>query len=380
MGVGLYIHIPFCKSKCMYCDFCSYSGKEKMMIEYAHALKKEILLSGKGRRIETVFIGGGTPTYLCLDAWELISKSLKELNIDDRAEFTVECNPGTIDIDKLKLFKKTGVNRISIGLQAWQDSLLKSIGRIHTRQEFIDSFNMVRAEGFENINVDIMFGLPGQGLEDLKETIEELAKLNPEHISCYSLIVEGNTPFGKLYEKGELKLPDEDLEREMYEEAVKLLNEKGYSQYEISNFSKETFQCKHNIKYWKAEEYIACGLGAHGYVEGRRYRNQENIKKYIQAVKETGSSVVESHKNSLKDEIEEFMFMGLRMVEGVSEDEFYKRFGLSLWDLYEDVLNKFIKLNLLKWRDGRLSIKAEALGISNSIMCEFILDNSCEVL
>ena len=149
MGVGLYIHIPFCKSKCMYCDFCSYSGKEKMMIEYAHALKKEILLAIKGRSIDTVFIGGGTPTYLCLDAWELISKSLKELNIDDRAEFTVECNPGTIDIDKLKLFKKIGVNRISIGLQAWQDSLLKSIGRIHTRQEFIDSFNMVRAEGLK---------------------------------------------------------------------------------------------------------------------------------------------------------------------------------------------------------------------------------------
>lgn len=377
MGVGLYIHIPFCKSKCMYCDFCSYSGKDNMMIEYAHALNKEILLALKGRSIDTVFIGGGTPTYFCLEAWEIISHSLKELNINNMVEFTVECNPGTIDSEKLKLLKKIGVNRISVGLQAWQERLLKSIGRIHSREEFIDCFNMVRAHGFDNINVDIMFGLPGQSLSDLKETIEEVAKLNPEHISCYSLIVEEDTPFGRLYEKGELKLPDEDLERKMYDEAVRLLNEKGYKQYEISNFSKSGLQCKHNIKYWKAEEYIACGVAAHGYVDGVRYRNEENIKKYIKEINESGLSVVESYKNSKKDDIEEFMFMGLRMTEGVSEDEFYNRFGLSLWELYEEVIKKFIKLDYLEHKDGHLSIKPQALGISNSIMCEFILDKNC---
>ncbi|SCN21762.1 Oxygen-independent coproporphyrinogen-III oxidase 1 [Clostridium sp. N3C] len=376
MGVGLYIHIPFCKSKCMYCDFCSFSGKENMMIDYTHALCKEILLAGKGKNIETVFIGGGTPTYLCLEAWELIGNCLKELNISDKAEFTVECNPGTIDIDKLKMLKKLGVNRISIGLQAWQDNLLKSIGRIHTRDEFIDCFNMVRSQGIDNINVDIMFGLPDQRLSDLKETVEELSKLNPEHISCYSLIVEENTPFGKLYEKGRLKLPDEDLEREMYDEAVKLLEQKGYKQYEISNFSKDGFQCKHNIKYWKTEEYVACGLAAHGYVDGIRYRNEENIKKYIRTVNELGLSVVESYKNTKEDDIEEFMFMGLRMLEGVSEDEFYNRFGLSLWDLYGEVITKFIKINYLEYKDRHISINPKALGISNSIMCEFILDKN----
>lgn len=374
MGVGLYIHIPFCKSKCMYCDFCSFSGKENMMMEYTHALSKEILIAGRGRSIETVFIGGGTPTYLSLEAWELIGQSLREINIKDKAEFTVECNPGTIEVDKLNMLKKIGVNRISIGLQAWQDRLLKGIGRIHTKDQFAESFKMVRAYGFNNINVDIMFGLPNQTLKDLKETIEEVAKLNPEHISCYSLIVEENTPFGKMYERGELKLPDEDLEREMYDESVRLLGENGYKQYEISNFSKEGFQCKHNIKYWKAEEYIGCGLAAHGYLDGVRYRNEENIKKYIKIVNETGLSTVESYKNTMKDNIEEFMFMGLRMTKGVSEDEFYNRFGISIWKLYEEVINKFIKLNYLEYKDRHLSIKSKALGISNSIMCEFILD------
>lgn len=364
----------------MYCDFCSYSGKDNMMFEYTHALCKEIVNAGKGRRIDTVFIGGGTPTYLSLEAWELIGQSLKELDIVDGAEFTVECNPGTVDFHKLKLLKEIGVNRISIGLQAWQDKLLKSIGRIHTRDEFISCFNMVREQGFNNINVDIMFGLPNQELSDLEETIEELAKLSPEHISCYSLIVEDNTPFGKLYEKGELKLPDEELERVMYDTSVKLLEKKGYKQYEISNFSKNGFQCGHNIKYWKAEEYIACGLAAHGYLDGTRYRNQENIKKYISKVNESGLSVVESYKNTLKDDVEEFMFMGLRMIEGVSEDEFYSRFGISLWDMYGEVINKFIKLNYLEHKGGRVFIEPKALGVSNSIMCEFILDKDCEIL
>lgn len=345
-----------------------------MMMEYTRALCDEILLTCTNKSIKTIFIGGGTPTYLSLEAWELINNTINRLNIESDCEFTVECNPGTIDVSKLQLFKKMGVNRISIGLQAWQNEHLKRLGRIHTREEFIHSYNLIREQGFENINIDIMFGLPSQRLEDLEETIEGVASLNPQHISCYSLIVEEETPFGILYKSGKLQLPEEEEERSMYERAVELLYDKGFKQYEISNFAKDDYKCRHNIVYWKLEPYIGCGAGAHGYLKRIRYRNEENIKKYIEAVNVSSVSVVESNVNSIEDEMEEYMFMGLRMQEGVSEEAFYKRFDIDINIIYGVIINKYINLKLMEKKDGRIFLNYNGIQLSNSIMSDFILD------
>ncbi|WP_139904057.1 radical SAM family heme chaperone HemW [Clostridium thermarum] len=374
MGIALYIHIPFCKSKCMYCDFCSYSGSESMMMEYTRALCDEILLKCINKSISTIFIGGGTPTYLSLEAWELLKNTIERLRLEPGAEFTVECNPGTIDVDKLKVLKSMGVNRISIGLQAWQNNLLKKIGRIHTVEDFVKSYNLIREMDFDNVNVDIMFGLPTQKQQDLEDTIEAVTCLQPEHISCYSLIVEEDTPFGELYKKGKLQLPEEDEERAMYEKAVELLEKKGYAQYEISNFAKGGYECRHNIVYWTLGDYIGCGAGAHGYVRDIRYRNEENIKKYIKAVSVSMLSAIESNKNSLVDEMEEYMFMGLRMLSGVEEAEFRRRFGVDIGSVYGEVIEKYIKLKLLERKNGFIVLNHSGIQLSNTVMSDFILD------
>jgi len=371
-GIALYIHVPFCKQKCLYCDFPSFSGKEELMAEYAEALSKEIENVPK-RKINTIFIGGGTPTYLCLEGWKIIKSSIDKLCKSDDLEFTIEANPGTLDKEKLIFFKEMGVNRISMGLQASQDSLLKSLGRIHNLEQFKESFKMARECGFDNINVDIMFGLPGQSLEDLKETLEKVIALKPEHISCYSLIVEEGTPFYKLYEEERLSLPDEDLEREMYKSAVDTLQGEGYLQYEISNFSKVGRECKHNIVYWSLEEYIGCGSGAHSYFEGKRYSNEQQIVNYIERLKRMNSAVVEEYVNTSKDDMEEFMFMGLRKVEGISEEEFFSRFKVNINSVYGKVIDKYVKQELCIRSNGRIFLSSRGIEISNTIMADFII-------
>ena len=358
----------------MYCDFCSYGKAESLMTAYTRALCDEILLTCNGKLIDTVFIGGGTPTYLSLEAWNILKKTIKQLVITEKAEFTVECNPGTIDEEKLQILKEVGVNRISIGLQAWQDRLLKKLGRIHSKNDFINSYELIRRFGFKNINVDIMFGLPDQSEEDFKETLSNVAELNPEHISSYSLIVEEDTPFGVLYKEDKLKLPDEEQERRMYEEAVIFLKEKGYLQYEISNFSRQGFECRHNSTYWELKEYIGCGAGAHSYVKCIMYNNIENIEKYIQSVNCSGHGIVESRENSVKDNMEEFMFMGLRMTKGVSKKEFYNRFRVSIGQVYEDVIKKYRTLNMLVDNGDNLYLTELGIQLSNTVMSDFILD------
>lgn len=371
--VSLYIHIPFCAKKCMYCDFPSFCGKENLMIDYANSLSKEISVSAGDKLIKTIFIGGGTPTYLSLSAWKIIGEAIKKLNKTANLEFSVECNPGTISIEKLSYFREIGVNRLSIGLQAWQDELLKALGRIHTLNEFLNGYKMARSYGFNNINIDVMFGLPSQTLEDLKETLQEVTSLQPEHISCYSLIVEEGTQFYSLYEKGALKLPDEDVEREMYEEAIKFFESNGYRQYEISNFSKLGYECRHNLVYWQLENYIGCGAASHSYVNGKRYRNEENIEKYIQHIRNRGCAVIEEIENSQEDDIEEFMFMGLRKITGIEEYIFEHRFKKTLDSVYSDVINKHIKNHLLAREGGRLFLTPKGIELSNSVMSDFIL-------
>lgn len=371
-NVALYIHIPFCKQKCLYCDFPSFAGKEDCMFDYAAALAKEIN-SIRDKKIKTIFIGGGTPTYLSLAGWEMIGESISKLDMCDDLEFTVEGNPGTFTSGILNFLKKIGVNRISIGLQAFQDSLLKQLGRIHTIEDFKQSFQMARNLGFDNINVDLMFGLPSQTLKQWMETLENVTNLNPEHLSCYSLIVEEGTAFYKRFEKGTLNLPDEETERTMYAQTIEYLKEKGYIQYEISNFAKNNMTCRHNLVYWEMDEYIGCGAAAHSYSDGFRYRNEENIEKYIEKINIDCCAIVEKTKNSFKDDMEEFMFMGLRKNVGVSKSEFRKRFDKDIDSVYREVINKYVSNGFMKENDNNIFLTYEGIEISNVIMAEFLL-------
>lgn len=372
LPAALYIHIPFCKSKCLYCDFPSFSCMENLMEGYSIALARDIRSIGD-TEIKTIFIGGGTPTYLSLKAWQNISKALSDLNLGKNIEFTVEGNPGTFTEEKLKFLKGIGVNRLSIGLQAWQDDILKRLGRIHTLYEFLKSYKLARKLQFSNINIDLMFGLPGQNISEWKDTLKNVIYLNPEHISCYSLIVEEGTPFYDMYEKGELNLPEEDEEREMYDFAVDFLGENGYKQYEISNFSKKGMSCKHNLVYWNLQPYIGCGVSANSYLNGCRYRKCKDIEQYIQESAKNDFLKFDFHRNSVKDDMEEFIFMGLRKIEGISMSEFKNRFNTDIYNIYESVIDKHIRYGTLIKNGDRLYLSKRGIQVSNSVMCEFIL-------
>lgn len=371
--ISLYIHIPFCKQKCLYCDFPSYGCKENLMLSYAKALSKEID-SLKDMNMKTIFIGGGTPTYLSLEAWNIIKKSIDSLKKDKNIEFTVECNPGTIDKDKLSLFKDMGVNRLSIGLQAVQDEHLKQLGRIHSYSEFLDTITLVRAFGFNNVNIDLMFGIPNQSLEQWKETLREVTNLSPEHISCYSLIIEEGTAFYELEKLDKIILPSEDIEREMYWYALEYLKSKGYRQYEISNFAVDNYHCRHNMVYWNLEEYIGCGSAAHSYYEGYRYSNNSIIEDYIKLIKNNGNAVIDKYKNTVQADMEEFVFMGLRKIKGISLDEFSNRFHISIYKIYGEVIEKYKTKDLLIEKGGYLALSQKGIEISNVIMSDFIQD------
>ncbi len=371
--VALYIHIPFCKSKCLYCDFPSFCGMESSMLDYCKALSKEIN-SIKDVVISSIFIGGGTPTYLSLEGWKLIKSSIDNLNTTSEIEFTVEGNPGTFEQEKLTLLKEMGVNRLSIGLQAFQDDLLRSLGRIHDSQDFIKSFQMARLIGFDNINIDLMFGLPSQSLSQWEETLKQIIKLKPEHISSYSLIIEDETPLKQMYEEEKITIPSEDEEREMYDLALELLNKSGYIQYEISNFSKANMQCKHNLVYWSMDEYIGCGAGAHSYIDGKRYSNEIIIHKYISSINAAESAVTEAYINTEKDDMEEFVFMGLRKTEGISIIEFNNKFNRDINLVYGKVITKYVEKGLIEVNNNRMYLTSKGMPLANIVMSEFILD------
>ena len=371
--ISLYIHIPFCKNKCMYCDFSSFAGKDNLRDRYVAALIKEIKMKAEQYIIKTVFIGGGTPTYLTLEEMDMLLSAIDKLKFADDYEFTVECNPGTLTFEKLKLMKDRKVNRLSIGLQSTNNSLLKTIGRIHDYKTFEENYNLARKAGFDNINVDLMFGLPDQKISDWTETLEDIVKLNPEHISAYSLIIEEGTPFYNMYNNDRLNLPSEDDEREMYHSAKRILEQNGYHQYEISNFAKQGRECRHNEVYWMLDEYLGCGSAASSYVGGNRYKNEENIEKYINDIENGKTSVEEEIHNSFDDNMEEFMFMGLRMTRGVCEKTFEKRFGVKIDTIYKDVIDKHINEKLLVRENGRIYLTAKGIELSNYVMSDFIL-------
>lgn len=370
--ISLYIHIPFCVRKCLYCDFPSFSGMESIFDDYVRMLCREIdetYSDYRGMEVKSIFVGGGTPSVLPPDLLGRISdKIFSRFDVDSKAEITIETNPGTLDAKKLGEMKSMYFNRLSMGLQAWQDRLLKKLGRIHTADEFETNFLQARDAGFKNINVDLMFALPAQSLDDWQETLEKVMKLRPEHISAYSLIIEEGTPFFDMFDRGELKEIDEVTDRKMYYLAKEMLYDKGYKQYEISNFAKEGFECYHNKVYWRTEEYQGFGLGAHSYAGGVRFHNTYDMKEYLRGE----GFRLDKEFLSLQEKQEEFMFMGLRMNEGVSEAEFLRRFGESMDSVYGDEIKELISEELLVKKDGRLSLTDRGVDISNSVFEKFI--------
>lgn len=364
---SLYVHIPFCIKKCFYCDFNSYSDFSAED-QYFDALLKEID-NIDYNNFSTIFVGGGTPTSVTNKNLEKLLKKLSKYNV---SEYTFEANPGTVDYQKLKMMKYYGVNRISLGLQAYQDSLLLKLGRIHKFDDFLKSFDAARSANFSNINIDLMFGIPDQTLKDWIETLNAVLKLNPEHLSCYGLIIEEETPFYDLYKNNKLILADEDTEREMYYRAVEVLNWNKYIHYEISNFSKENYECNHNITYWKDDEYIGVGAGAHSYVGNRRYCNYKSISEYIESM-DSNNPVAEENVLTNLEEISEYMFLGLRMLEGVTFENFKNRFTLNMLDVYDKQIQKSIKNGLLDMNSSGIYLTKRGIDLSNQVFSEFIL-------
>lgn len=371
--ISLYIHIPFCKQKCFYCDFPSYASIDYLKEDYVDALCKEIEDKAIKYKINSIFIGGGTPSYLEINQIDKLMKIINKLNLSKDMEFTMECNPGTLTKEKLETMLRGGVNRISMGLQAVQNSLLKDIGRIHSFNQFKDNFNLAREVGFKNINVDLMFGLPNQKVEEWIESLEEIANLKPEHISAYSLIIEENTAFYKLWERNKLILPTEDEEREMYYITKKILKEYGYNQYEISNYSKEGYECFHNKTYWKCNDYLGVGSASSSFIEGKRIKNIENVKLYIDKINSKESVIEEIINNTKEDNIEEFIFMGLRMNDGINMKDFEERFNIDINSIYKNIIEKNINKNLLVIEKENLRLTDRGIELSNSVMSDFIL-------
>jgi len=375
-SIGIYIHIPFCKSKCYYCDFNSYSGREYLVGSYFDALLSEMKNSAEllsERPVRTIFIGGGTPSLVdpkyISSLLEVCSKYFK---VNAEAEISMESNPGTLTYDSLKAYRAAGVNRLSMGLQAWQDRLLKDMGRIHCRQQFVDNLEAAFKAGFQNINADLIFGLPGQTFEDWVETLEAVTALafntgrglsvgtfaGLSHLSCYSLKIEEDTNFGDRLDEGTLVAADDELDRRMYRYTVEFLARKGYKHYEISNFAKPGFECRHNLVYWKALEYAGFGAGAHSYLNHRRFSNAAGIEEYMEAVRQTGANCEGGQHKDIQfidwqEAMSEFMILGLRLIDGVCANEFQTRFGESLQAVYGDTLEKLVKEGLLAKRKNR---------------------------
>ena len=380
--VGIYVHVPFCKQKCKYCDFISFQNCENYFDDYFECLKKEITekaneinSENKEILIDTIYFGGGTPSIVCEKyIEEVLNKIYEYYNVSENAEITVEVNPGTVDKFKLEKYFEIGINRLSIGLQSTDDKLLKMLGRIHTYKEFENTYDLARKIGFKNINVDLMIGLPNQSLENVHDSLEKIVQKNPEHISVYSLIIEENTKMFDLIEKGELELPDEDVERKMYWSVKKFLEENGYIHYEISNFSISGFESKHNANCWNQHEYLGFGIAAHSYFNNIRYSNIDNLRQYIENWKNEQSvynMVFHEHQNK-DDMMKEFMMLGLRKIDGVKISEFKEKFVDNPIFVFRNQLNKLVKEGLIEVLDNNIRLSDKGLDLANEVWMEFV--------
>lgn len=383
----LYVHIPFCVRKCAYCDFLSAPADTQERTLYIDALTEEIRARKNdfnAYKVSTIFLGGGTPSILEGDDSARIFRALQEnFDISDDAEITMEVNPGTVTEEKAASWRKSGVNRLSIGLQSADDRELKMLGRIHTYREFLDTWKIVREAGFENVNVDLISATPGQNLRSWSETLRKAADLGPEHISAYSLIVEEGTPFYERYGDGSGEdedkgnhlppLPDEDTEREIYKATEKILAEYGYHRYEISNYAKTGYECRHNLGYWERKEYLGLGLGASSLLSECRFHNTADMGKYLRLYENAGTDICEDIEHlSVEDQMEEFMFLGLRKTVGISVDDFRKAFGKEIREVYGEQMRKLEEQRLIEYSGNRVRLTERGTDISNYVFSEFM--------
>ena len=368
--IGVYIHIPFCKQKCLYCDFVSFANKQELQKDYIQALKKEIQnWKNNAYKIKTIYIGGGTPSYIDSN---YISEIINL--VGNAPSITIELNPGTVTEQKLLDYKNAGINRLSIGLQSTNDNLLKQIGRIHNYNQFLETYNLARELGFNNINVDLMTGLPNQSIKDIKQSLEDICRLNPEHISVYSLIVEENTPMQKLIDNGELKLPDEELERQMYWYVKDYLELNGYKHYEISNFAKPEFESEHNLDCWNQKEYIGFGAGAYSYLNKKRFGNISNLEKYIQNCNSNNFEkyVILEEAQDKNQQMNEYMILGLRKIDGISIQKFEEKFNENPILLFRKELQKLHEEKLIIIDGDVIKLSNKGLDLANIVWEEFV--------
>lgn len=374
--LGLYIHIPFCVSKCNYCDFNSFKLNKELKDRYIKDLKKEMILykdEFREKEITSIFLGGGTPSILESEEIREIFFYIKSnFNIKKDAEITIECNPGTLSKEKLITMKDLGINRLSIGLQATQESHLRYIGRIHTYEEFVKNYKEALDIGFKNINIDLMYALPNQNFDEWKDSLEKIVKLNPSHISAYSLILEEGTKLHDMYEKNEFEMIDEDTDIKMYNYTINYLKDNGYNQYEISNYSKIGFECNHNILYWKCNHYIGLGPGASGYINNYRYNNLESLNDYHEKLLNNEKPIDFIDELTIEDKIQEKIFMGLRMNEGIKFIEFKDEFDLDFKLRFKDVLKRLKENKLIIEDEFGIKLTQDGREISNSVFIEFM--------
>lgn len=373
---SLYLHIPFCTQICHYCDFNKFYIQNQPVDGYIQSLLKEMDLYdlSQNEPLSTVFIGGGTPSALEPSQLEQLLFSMKEkIKLRADYEYTVEANPGDLSKEKLRIMKEAGVNRLSLGVQSFNEELLKKIGRAHNVKDVYETIDMAREEGFENISIDLIYSLPGQTLDDLEDTIDRALKLNLPHFSAYSLIIEPKTVFYIMLNKGKLSLPGEDAEASMYEYVMQRLEEAGYDQYEISNFAKKGYESRHNLVYWNNEEYYGLGAGAHGYLEAVRYHNHGPLKKYMNAIQDGRKPILEQITVTRKEQMEEEMFLGLRKMEGVSPELFKKRFSADINDVFGETINKMVMQGLLEFSGGRIKLTQSGKLMGNEVFQAFLL-------
>lgn len=368
---GLYIHIPFCIKKCGYCDFVSYENRLFEGEQYVNALLSE-MEQYRGTEVDTVYIGGGTPTALPPHLLIRILLGVKEnFRILSGAEITVEANPGTCDKAYFEKLRDAGVNRISLGVQSFVDEELKALGRIHSAEEAKTAVYAAKDAGIQNVSLDLMFSLPGQTVESFLYSIKEAISLDPAHISSYSLIVCENTPIEQAVSQGKLTLPDEDTDRELYALLVDTLKQAGYHRYEFSNFAKPGREARHNTKYWTRDPYIGLGAAAHSFWEDKRFENPPCLSDYYAVCR--GKRIRESESVTEKDAMAEFMFLGLRLTEqGISKQEFFRSFGISIDEIYGKQIEKLSQLGLLECTDDTIRLTDRGIDVSNSVFCEFV--------
>lgn len=376
--IALYVHIPFCVQKCLYCDFLSMPASQAVQEEYIAVLTSELhywrkQLEGQ-YTLGSIFMGGGTPTVLASELLCQIGEVFHDFSWASNMEFTIEANPGTLLPEHIPALQYLGVNRISLGLQSAQEQELQMLGRIHTYQDFVESYRLLQEHGFTNINIDLMADIPGQTMDSYADTLDRVLQLQPKHISAYSLLIEEGTPFYEMDQQGKLQIPSEEIDRQMYAFTKERLVAEGYQRYEISNYARPGWECRHNLTYWQMGEYLGVGLGAASYWNGKRFSNERNLQAYLS--QKADSHIAESQILSKREEMEEYVFLGLRTTQGIFPEAYRKRFGVDFYQLYQKILPDLQQNGLLAETENhdRIYLTDHGIDLSNRVLAEFLLD------